>query len=137
MSRPSTYSEPIATAILAAMMEGKSLRQVCDGKNMPNRATVYRWMEADADFAAKCAHARLVQADVLADEMADIEDRTLAGDVDAAVARVVLSSKQWRASKMSPKKYGDRLEIDGNTTVTHLFETDQAVRMAQALARKK
>lgn len=45
--------------------------------------------------------------------MSDIEDRTLSGSIDPAAARVVLASKQWRAAKLAPKRYGDKLAIGG------------------------
>ena len=31
--------------------------------------------------------------------------------------RVVISSKQWRASMLAPKKYGDNADVNVNTTI--------------------
>ena len=45
--------------------------------------------------------------------MAEIENATLSGTVEASAARAVLSSMQWRASKMAPKRYGDKIELNG------------------------
>lgn len=67
-------------------------------------------MANNADFAAKCARARPSQAEGVHDDMVDIETRTLEGSIPTDVARVVLSSKQWRAAKLAPKKYGDKQE---------------------------
>lgn len=85
---------------------------------MPDRTTVMRWLAIHDDFAAKYASARAMQADYLEEEMAEIEDRTLAGEVDPAAARAVLGSKQWRAAKLAPKKYGDKLDVDVKGTLT-------------------
>lgn len=108
-------SPELEEAVLAGLMSGKSLVQVCRAVGMPDRTTVFRWMAADDEFATRCARARVIQADALEDDMASIEDRTLSGELDAAAARVVLSSKQWRASKLAPKKYGEKVqnEISG------------------------
>lgn len=113
MSRPSDYSAETAERICASLMDGQSLRRICADEDMPDRRTIYRWMQAYPDFATKCAHARVIQADSIEEDMADIEDRTLSGELDPAAARAVLSSKQWRAAKLAPKKYGDKLAIGG------------------------
>lgn len=76
-------------------------------------------MDANETFAAECAHARELQAEFVHDEMADIEDQVVDGAIPADVARVVLSSKQWRAAKLRPKVYGDKqtTEFEGNLTI--------------------
>jgi hypothetical protein len=112
--RPSDYTEELAQDICQQLMSGQSLRRICAVEWMPDRATVHRWMNARPDFATKYAHARVIQADALEEDMAEIEDKTLDGDLDPAAARVVLASKQWRAAKLSPKKYGERLTHAGD-----------------------
>lgn len=107
--RPSIFSDTLADAICDRLAEGESLRTICTDTNMPNRRTVLRWADTKPDFAAKCARARDAQADWELDEMAKIEADVLGGRLDPTAARVVLSSKQWRASKLAPKKYSDRI----------------------------
>jgi hypothetical protein len=41
----------------------------------------------------------------------------------------MLSGLQWRASKLAPKKYGDKLELSGDA------ENPLAVRLARARGR--
>lgn len=110
MSRPSDYSQECADLICDRVADGQSVRRICSDDDMPNRSTVLRWLDQFPEFAAKHARARVLQADVLDEDMADIEDRTLNNEIDPAAARVVLGSKQWRAARMAPKKYGDRVE---------------------------
>ena len=65
-----------------------------------------------------CCRARHEQADYLFDEMARIEDDVEAGILAPDVARVILSSKQWRAAaKLAPKKYGNHATADTNPAV--------------------
>jgi hypothetical protein len=61
--------------------------------------------------------AREAQGDYEHDRIAEIEAKVLAGEIPADVARVVIASKQWRASKLAPKKYGDKSEVSVNTTI--------------------
>ncbi len=105
-------SEELYDSICLRISEGQSLRAICLDEDMPSRSTVLRWLEQDQSFNAKCARARLEQADWLLDDMADIENRTLDGTYEPNVAKVVLSSKQWRAAKLAPKKYGDKTTIE-------------------------
>ena len=111
-------TEEIEEAILAGLMSGKSLRRVCAEDDMPDRSTVFRWMASDDEFATKCARARVIQADAIEDDMADIEERTLSGELNPQASRAVLASKQWRAAKLAPKKYGDKLDLNHSGGVT-------------------
>ena len=105
-------SEELHDRICLRISEGESLRQICKDADMPSRATVFRWLEHDPIFETKRARASALQGDWLFDEMSEIEDGTLSGKIDPTVARVVLSSKQWRAAKLAPKKYGDKTTVE-------------------------
>lgn len=117
VGRPTLYSEALAELICERIAAGESLNRMCGSDGIPDATTVRKWIFDRADFAARCARARVDQADALLEEMADIEADTLSGAVDPQAARAVLSSKQWRASKLSPKRYGDRLEVDAHHTI--------------------
>lgn len=110
--RLSSYTDEIANVICDQIAEGASMRKICEADDMPFRSTVLRWMAERPDFAAKCAHARLLQADVLFEEMQDVADEGNPEDVQRAKLRV--STMQWRASKLAPKKYGDRTVLAGD-----------------------
>lgn len=108
--RPSSYTEVIADRICDELMDGKSLVKICASDDMPNRTTVIRWMAANEDFATRCARARVAQADYMDDLILDV---ALASTAETAQAdRVKISAFQWRASKLQPKKYGDKLELE-------------------------
>lgn len=69
-------------------------------------------MAAREEFAAKCARARDEQADTLVEEMVEIADAATTGE-EAQVAKVRIAARQWFASKVAPKKYGDRVQHTG------------------------
>ena len=101
----------IQQRLVAEIQTGRSLRQVCTDEGMPHFTTVLRWVALDADFASKYARARTAQADTLFDRMEAVEEAVAAGTMDSHAARVVLDSMRWRASKLAPTVYGDRLDV--------------------------
>ena len=112
VGRPSDYKPEIADIICDRLLEGESLRQICAGDAMPNRSTVLRWLGAHDDFAAKYARAREAQADLMDDLILTVADACTSETAQAD--RVKIAAYQWRASKLAPKKYGDKLELNNN-----------------------
>jgi hypothetical protein len=106
----------IQERVVSEIQTGRSLRQVCQDEGMPDFRTVQRWIVADGQFAVKYARARTAQADTLFDRMEAVEEAVAAGTMDSHAARVVLDSMRWRASKLAPKVYGDRLDVQVNDT---------------------
>jgi hypothetical protein len=143
MGRPSDYSEAVADAICERLADGESLRAICADEAMPHRATVFRWLEAHPAFRDQYARAREEQAEALADEIVGIADEECTmvrgskhpnakadddGDLEVAfdataVARnrLRVEARKWVASKLKPKKYGDRM--------THAGDADAPVQL--------
>lgn len=114
---------------LVQIEAGKSMREVCRMEGMPDHTTVIRWMRDDASLATKYARARMAQADVLFDRMEAVEEAVSAGTMDSHAARVVLDSMRWRASKLAPKVYGDRLDVsvsDSRISITGALAAAQS-----------
>jgi hypothetical protein len=123
MGRPSTFTQEVADAICERIADGESVRVICSEPGMPNRATVLRWLSEHPEFAAKHAHAREAQADVM-DEI--ILDCAMACTPESAPAdRVRIGALQWRAARLAPKKYGDKLDMNlsGAVEITELRRT--------------
>jgi hypothetical protein len=125
--RPSAYTPAVAAAICEALADGMSLRKLCAQPAMPSMTTVMRWLadETKQEFRLHYAHAREAQADSLAAEILEIADDS-SGDIIIAKdgntrldrefvarARLRVDSRKWLASKLAPKKYGDRIEHTG------------------------
>ena len=104
------YTDELATRICDRLIEGDSMRRIALSPDMPSRSTMLRWLELYPEFEAKCARARLLQADTMDDMVLDLIDEV---DQDNAHAmKVKLSAIQWRASKLNPKKYGDKQQLE-------------------------
>ena len=114
------YAEETKIQMVDALLEqieaGKSMREVCRTDGMPDHGTVIRWMRVDPVLATRYAQARMAQADVLVGRMEAVEEAVTAGTMDSHAARVVLDSMRWRASKLAPKVYGDRLDVQVSDT---------------------
>ena len=130
MGRKSIYSEDLADRICERIADGESLRSICSDDDMPDRQSVLNWLGEHSDFSAKYARAREAQADHLFEDMQQVADTGNPEDVQRARLRVM--TMQWRASKLAPKKYGDKQEIDLNVTM----DPDQAkARLAELLGK--
>lgn len=125
MARPSSYSAQTANSICERLIEGESLRAICRDENMPNAATVCRWLALHDDFREQYAHARIAQADTLADEILDIADDSsldtkIVGEDEREVcntefvqrSKLRIDARKWLAGKMAPKKYGEKISTE-------------------------
>ena len=105
MSGVSTFTDDMAGAILDRIAAGESLRRICADESMPNPATVFRWLAENKPFCEQYARAREEQADTYADEVVSIADEA----DDPNNKRVRIDARKWAASKLKPKRYGDKI----------------------------
>lgn len=109
--RPSLYSDELAETICDLLIEGLSMVKICERDDMPNRRTVLRWMESNDAFASKCARARALQADLMDNLILETAENCTPETANAD--RVKISAYQWRAAKLQPKVYGDKVQHTG------------------------
>lgn len=112
------YSVVIADAICERLAEGESLRAICSDNSMPCKAAVFRWLSERPEFADQYARAREEQAEALADELVAIADGPVGEDSAVLTARdrLRVDARKWVASKLKPKKYGDRIQHANDPT---------------------
>lgn len=127
MGRPSTYSDAIADKIcerIATSSDG--LVKICEEVGITTE-TAYKWRGQFEKFADKYARARADQAQLLADEIVNISDETQVGEIvtkkgDGSIEikradmiehrKLRIDARKWIASKLLPKKYGERVELE-------------------------
>lgn len=134
------YSEEMAAILCERLSLGESLRTICESKGMPDRASIMRWQDDNEQFAAKCARARVLQADFMDDLILDTAKACTSET--AAADRVKIGAYQWRAARLQPKKYGDRSvqEIvgkDGGPIETRDVSDELRIKAIKALLAKK
>ena len=134
--RPPKFNQKIASEIIVRLQNGESLLQICRDEHMPARSTVLVWMDKDVDFRTRCARAREEGADIGFDEMRVIERRILAAEINAKAGGVVLSSMQWRLSKLAPKKYGNKIDVS-QAVQAQVAVTDESLTFEEKVAEAK
>lgn len=105
----SKYNQATADRILELMRSPMSLRRACIEVGVAP-STVMDWRRDIEEFAAQYMKARLDQVEAYVDEVIDISDQ--ATPEDFQVARLRTDKRQWYASKVAPKLYGDKLQVD-------------------------
>jgi hypothetical protein len=68
------YSPELTDLICERLLDGTSLRQICQDKNMPARSAIFVWLAKHKEFARKYMIARQIQIDCLLGDMLDIAD---------------------------------------------------------------
>ena len=131
--------ERIFDIICKRIEDGEALSVILRDNDMPDRGTVYKWIREDLEIFDKYTRATKIRADYLADEIIEIADKQgkdvkiVDGEevTDYNVInrnRLQIDARKWAASKMNPKKYGDKVDVttDGQpikqepTTVTFI-----------------
>lgn len=138
------FTQEVADKVLAGLAEGKSLRAVCREPGMPAASTVLSWTEDNKEFGEQYARVRARAYQLLADEIIDISDDSN-GDVicgedgvertDAervARSKLRIDSRKWMLSKMLPKVYGDKLDLNhsGRIALPREMSEEDLVRIA-------
>ena len=141
--RPTDYLPEVAEDICNLLMLGESLRSICKRPGMPAIRTVMYWLQRHEDFMQQYARAREVQAELLAEEIIEIADDS-SGDVTiddegreqtnherVARSRLRVDARKWYASKLAPKRYGDRVQHEQNITITDLTDDELEKRLKE------
>lgn len=141
VGRPSKFSQDMAEKICEQIANGKSLRAICAEDDMPPMKTIYRWLEANEEFRHQYARARDRQADHYFEEIVEIADSVEADSAAVAKARLQVDARKWTLSKLAPKKYGEKTELDvkssdGSMTPTVRLDAEEYRKIAEDVLRK-
>lgn len=153
--RPTKFSNDIAEKICEEIAtSSKSLKTICKDENMPSVRTVLSWLsdgdKVDGkqelkDFLHQYTRAREQQADFLAEEIIEIADdgsndlmTIVKGDVSYEQenkevtnrSKLRVEARKWIASKLKPKKYGEKVEMN------HAIEAIRNYEILPASAKK-
>lgn len=110
--RPTVFNQQVFDDLCEYIANGMSLRRVCSEiKGMPGITTVKEWLANSRELAAQYARARDEQADFYADEVTEIADNVRPERDAVEKAKLQIDTRQWVASKLKPKKYGDKLDL--------------------------
>lgn len=147
---PAAPAIPLTSELIERVLErlasGESLRGICRDETMPEIGQIMRLRLSDPAFAKQYTHAREMQAEVFGDELVEIVDdgsndwmekqygETKAWVINGeAVARSRLrfDQRRWWMSKVLPKIYGDKIDLNHSGEINLTL----ADRMAKAKQR--
>lgn len=125
--RPSSFTQEVADRICVEIATtSKSLKTICSLDDMPDAATVMRWLRDNEAFRDQYTRAKEEQADFLAEEIIEISDdgtndymTITKGDQTYNVedrevtnrSKLRVEARKWIASKLKPKKYGEKIDM--------------------------
>lgn len=130
----SKYTEEIADQICDLVSNGVNLRKVCRMEGMPAWRTVYDWVVAKPDFAARLARARELGYDSLAEEALEISNTPHIGqkkvyssgageDEDSMTVteddmlghrKLQIETRLKLLAVWDPKRYGNKVQVGGD-----------------------
>ena len=134
---PPKKNDQVIDEILEKISEGRSLVGILKSKKeYPAYVNFMRWIEADEELRKRYAKAKEEQADYLAEQLLEIADDgkndwMQTNDPDNPGyrfnnehyqrSRLRVDTRKWIASKLKPKKYGEKLELDATTDLKAAF----------------
>lgn len=126
MPRRSITPEQIETFLEKLSTSNEGAQKIAESIGIP-KTTLWRMLEEDLELRGRYARAKEMQADFLVQEMLDIADDSTNdteiknfGDSTVEVenkewtnrSRLRVDTRKWIASKLFPKKYGDKIGLD-------------------------
>lgn len=133
--------ETIITAICDRVIEErKSFNEVVIESEI-SLVTFYKWISKNETLQNLYNYAREVRSDILFEEIIQIADTTEEGVVIETDdngktkekkgdmtnhRRLKIDSRKWVVAKMNPKKYGDKMTLDGNLTINPFLNLMQS-----------
>lgn len=129
--------------IIEGLCDGVPLRELCRQDGMPSWRTVYDWIAADPDLAARIAHARELGFDAIAEDILDIADdgtndwverKRQDGSVDIVIdsehvqrSKLRIETRLKLLAKWSPAKYGEKQTVDVGNKQGETLKVDSKI----------
>jgi esterase/lipase len=128
--------------IINGLSLGESLKSILENNTkLPNRTTVYNWLnpkneDYDEQFFNNYARAREESADLDAEKIQEIAEKTLKNEYDPRSARVAIDAYKWAAGVKKPKKYGNKIDLTtGGDKIGDLSTEEKEARLKALLEK--
>lgn len=152
--RTEQEKESIVNDICSLISEGSSLNKaiplIVEKYGKFERGTFYDWIDLNQDWRHKYARAIETRAEVKfesieADYLEQPQRDPETGKIDTGwvqLQRLKIDAKKWELSKLNPRKYGEKVNIDHTTQGEKLNQidltkyTDEELKLIAELQRK-
>lgn len=132
--RPTLLNKAVCDAFCERVASGESVRSICRDPEFPEMKTIFRWLSKNQDFRQQYDTAKEMGMAAMAEELLQIADDgsndTYVDDdgkprVDTDViqrSRLRVDTRKWLMSKLAPKKYGDKVDLNHGGQVANPLE---------------
>lgn len=120
------WTEELITRICSEVASGRGVNEVSKEPWCPSEASIYRRAAQDLAFAGQLNAARAAQQEFEADNVVAMADKATAEDWQ--VVKLRIWARQWRAAKLAPKKYGEKLEVAGDPTAPLVTRIERTIK---------
>jgi hypothetical protein len=125
--RPTLWSDMVKKEFCRRLALGRSAVSVCEDADMPSYNTLYDALSKDENFQGEYARAKELRAEAYLEELSEIADdgrndwmTIKRGNEYVEVpnrevlerSKLRVQTRQWIMSKMLPRKYGDKLDVN-------------------------
>lgn len=125
----------IMETVAQRLAEGESLREICRSPGMPSRYTVLRWAGEDAEIFNLYRTGLAMRAERYAEESVELADQARGrSNEEVQAIKLMVNTRQWVASRLLPKLYGDHQTIEHTGQVQ--MAPDQVDQRLAVLLRK-
>jgi hypothetical protein len=107
------------------------------------QSTLNHWLNDDAELAADYARAREELHEFIAAEIVAIADAPVPsnekGGLDPGAIqkqRLQVDTRKWLLSKLAPKKYGDKIEVSGDSDNPLKIERIERVVVGEVIEQR-
>ena len=132
----------IADQVFNEMRQGLSAYKACVKVGVP-QSTLNHWLSDDAELAADYARAREELHEFIAAEIVAIADAPVPsnekGGLDPGAIqkqRLQVDTRKWLLSKLAPKKYGDKIEVSGDSDNPLKIERIERVVVGEVIEQR-
>lgn len=101
----STFTQALFDKICDLIADGKSVREICDLKGMPNRKTFHDWCKRTPELKAQYDEAYHEGDKAIFDDIVYIADT----EPDPKRAKVRMEAREWCLARRNRKEYGNHV----------------------------
>lgn len=130
--RPTKYNLKLGQEICDAIAStSKGTKKLCaEHSHWPCQDTLFTWLRTYPEFSEQYAQAKVCQIELLIDEILEISDDAsqdqYVNEIGSLVsnsttiqrARLKVDTRKWLASKLVPKVYGNKIDIEGDNSMS-------------------
>ncbi len=125
--RPTDYTPELAERICEAIaINHASIESICENnKDFPAKSNVFKWMHRYPEFRDQYLVAKETQGVLLTEDMLKAAIECPAVNEEISKMTMVFRVLQWHLSKLAPKQFGDKKEVNSNVTATVKLHEDR------------